>query len=529
MTGSINININYNQCNPSLQVARELFAEHFPAGHNALPLSLSLPAPDTLTPVIAYLRLTNGASSSQSSFLLESVLPGSTQGRYSFVGAAPRAVVQVPAGSGDPLVPLEAELSSYSLVPLPPSSSHLTPPFTGGAVGYVGYDSIYAFERVLKHRRPTKDDISIPDAVFLISDCIVVFDHLFGSVSVWAFLKLKGGGTSLDGLEAEYNAVSERLHAVAAKLASSDLPLPKQPPIASPSTKEAVSNVGKAGYMEFVRKLRDEHIVCGDIIQAVPSQRLSRKTELHPFNAYRYLRQLNPSPYMFYIDCQLDGDGASSVQLVGASPECLLSITPDRIVTNHAIAGTVKRGLTPAEDAELAEVLKASIKDRAEHVMLVDLARNDINRVCAPATVHVKELMKVERFSHVMHLTSTVEGQLRPEKNRYDAFRSIFPAGTVSGAPKIKAMELISGLEPSTRGVYAGAVGRWNFGKETDELDTCIAIRTMVFKDGTVYLQAGGGIVWDSEEEAEHQETVDKLGANVRCLQQAEEFYASQQ
>ena len=421
------------------------------------------------------------------------------------------------------MVPLESVLSSYSLIPLPPSSAHLTPPFTGGAVGYVGYDSIYAFERVLKHRRPKQDDIGIPDAVFIVSDTIVVFDHLFGSVSVWSYLKLE---SSLDQLETEYNSVVTRLQAVAAKLASPDLPLPKQPPIASPSSKEAVSNVGKAGYMEFVRKLRDEHIVCGDIIQAVPSQRLSRKTELHPFNAYRYLRQLNPSPYMFYIDCQLDDSAAASVQLVGASPECLLSITPERIVTNHAIAGTVKRGLTPAEDAELAETLKASIKDRAEHVMLVDLARNDINRVCAPATVQVKELMKVERFSHVMHLTSTVEGQLRPEKNRYDAFRSIFPAGTVSGAPKIKAMELISGLEPSTRGVYAGAVGRWNFGKETDELDTCIAIRTMVFKDGMVYLQAGGGIVWDSEEEAEHQETVDKLGANVRCLQQAEEYYA---
>ena len=395
-----------------------------------------------------------------------------------------------------------------------------------------------------------QDDIQIPDAVFIISDTVVVFDHLFGSVSVWAHLK-HDTSTGETSLRQAYDATVERIRAVAKRLASPHVPLPQQPPIAPSNTKEAVSNVGKHGYMEFVRKLRDEHIVAGDIIQAVPSQRLSRKTELHPFNAYRYLRQLNPSPYMFYIDCQLESASASapttssssssssssspskpstgSLQLVGASPECLLSITPERIVTNHAIAGTIKRGLTPAEDAELAEVLLSSIKDRAEHVMLVDLARNDINRVCRPSTVRVKELMKVERFSHVMHLTSTVEGQLRPEHDRYDAFRSIFPAGTVSGAPKIKAMQLISHLEPSTRGVYAGAVGRWNLGKETDELDTCIAIRTMVFKDGTVYLQAGGGIVWDSEEEAEHQETVDKLGANVRCLQQAEAFYASQQ
>lgn len=319
----------------------------------------------------------------------------------------------------------------------------------------------------------------------------------------------------------------------AQRLAGSDVPLPKQPSIDPTSSKEAISNVGKEGYTGFVRKLRDEHIACGDIIQAVPSQRLTRKTELHPFNAYRYLRQVNPSPYMFYIDCITPASSeapASSLQLVGASPECLLSVNPDRIVTNHAIAGTIKRGLTPAEDDELAQILLSSIKDRAEHVMLVDLARNDINRVCKPETVHVKELMAVQRFSHVMHLTSTVEGQLRDGKTRYDAFRSIFPAGTVSGAPKIKAMELIASMEPSTRGVYAGAVGRWNFGtnEDTQECDTCIAIRTMLFKDGMVYLQAGGGIVWDSEEDAEYQETVDKLGGNVRTLQQAEEFYADQ-
>jgi anthranilate synthase component 1 len=293
-----------------------------------------------------------------------------------------------------------------------------------------------------------------------------------------------------------------------------------------------VSNVGKKGYEGFVTKLRDEHIVNGDIIQAVPSQRLSRKTQLHPFNAYRYLRQLNPSPYMFYIHCNLSDPSSSSapssVQLVGASPECLLSISPERIVTNHAIAGTIKRGATPAEDAELAETLKASIKDRAEHVMLVDLARNDINRVCKPESVKVAELMAVTRFSHVMHLTSTVEGELRKGLNRFDAFRSIFPAGTVSGAPKIKAMQLIASMEPSLRNVYAGAVGRWNLGKDTDECDTCIAIRTMVFKDGTVYLQAGGGIVWDSNEEEEYIETVNKLAANVRTLEKVEEVYAEE-
>lgn len=443
----------------------------------------------------------------------------------------PKEVIRAEPGSGDPLVPLERTLSSYSLIPLPPSASHLSPPFKGGAVGYVGYDCIYSFERVLKTHRPAKDDLQIPDAYFIISDAIVVFDHLFGSVSIWSHLRID----ELSQLESEYAATVTRMKDVAKRLSRSDVPLPKQPPIQSSTAREAVSNVGKAGYTEFVRKLRDEHIVAGDIIQAVPSQRLSRKTDLHPFNAYRYLRQVNPSPYMFYIDCVVpstsSSSSSSSLQLVGASPECLLSINPDRYVTNHAIAGTIKRGVTPAEDQELADVLLSSIKDRAEHVMLVDLARNDINRVCKPETVHVKELMAVQRFSHVMHLTSTVEGQLRDNQTRYDAFRSIFPAGTVSGAPKIKAMELIASLEPSTRGVYAGAVGRWNFGtnKDTQECDTCIAIRTMLFKNGTVYLQAGGGIVWDSEEEAEYQETVDKLSANVRTLQQAEDFYAEQE
>lgn len=432
-------------------------------------------------------------------------------------------MLRIQPESGDPLRYLQKELDSYSLLPLPPSSAHLAPPFKGGAVGYVAYDAIYSFEPVLGSNRPKKDELNIPDAFFILSDTVVVFDHLFGSVSIWAHICLN----KLGDLEIEYNATCQRMRAIAKTLAQHNLPLPAQPRL-SGEPAEAISNVGREGYTGFVRKLRDQHIVNGDIIQAVPSQRLSRKTQLHPFNAYRYLRQVNPSPYMFYVDCKLsDDDATTSVHLVGASPECLLSITPNRKVTNHAIAGTIKRGLTPEQDEELAKELFNSVKDRAEHVMLVDLARNDINRVCKPASVHVKELMKVERFSHVMHLTSTVEGELRTGLNRWDAFRSIFPAGTVSGAPKIRAMELIASMEPSTRGVYAGAVGRWNLGKNTDECDTCIAIRTMMFKDGVVYLQAGGGIVWDSNEEEEYQETVNKLAANVRTLQKAEEFYAN--
>ena len=439
----------------------------------------------------------------------------------------PRQVVSISPGSEDPLIQLESVLSSYSLVPLPASSVHLSPPFKGGAVGYVAYDSIYSFEHVLSSHRPKQNFIDIPDAFFLISDTIVAFDHLFGSVTVWGHVRIN----SLDDIDKEYAATVDQINQVARTLAQSALLLPKQPQIHTSPKEETVSNVGKAGYQEFVTKLRDQHIINGDIIQAVPSQRLSRKTKLHPFNAYRYLRQLNPSPYMFYINCVVRASPSDPVnppfQLVGASPECLLSISPDRVVTNHAIAGTIRRGITPSEDAMLASELKSSVKDRAEHIMLVDLARNDINRVCKPETVNVTELMEITRFSHVMHLTSTVQGQLRQGLNRFDALRSIFPAGTVSGAPKIKAMQLIASLEASCRGVYAGAVGRWNLGKETDECDTCIAIRTMVFRDETVYLQAGGGIVWDSKEEEEYQETVNKLAANVRTLEKAEEYYAT--
>jgi anthranilate synthase component 1 len=277
---------------------------------------------------------------------------------------------------------------------------------------------------------------------------------------------------------------------------------------------EAVSNVGKAGYEGFVSKLK-EHIVAGDIIQAVPSQRLSKRSTLHPFNAYRHLRQVNPSPYMFYLDC---GD----MQIVGASPETLCKVEKNKVY-NHAIAGTTKRGKTIEEDEQLGAALLNSEKDRAEHIMLVDLARNDVNRVCKPETVKVDQLMKLEKFSHVIHITSQVSGVLRDGLTRFDAFRSIFPAGTVSGAPKIKAIELVGSLERERRGIYAGAVGRFDFA--SDEMDMAIAIRTMLFKNQTVFFQAGGGIVFDSVEEDEYTETVNKLGGNVRAVKEAEEYW----
>jgi len=318
---------------------------------------------------------------------------------------------------------------------------------------------------------------------------------------------------SVESLQAHYDAAQTVIENIVGVLQAPDIPLPEQPPIKR--DQQYLSNIGQAGYETHVKTLKG-HIARGDIIQAVPSQRLSRPTSLHPFNIYRHLRTVNPSPYLFYIDC-------IDFQIVGASPELLVKEEDGRIIT-HPIAGTVKRGKTSEEDDRLAQELCSSLKDRAEHIMLVDLARNDVNRVCDPLSTTVDRLMTVERFSHVMHMVSQVSGVLRPGMTRFDAFRSIFPAGTVSGAPKVKAMELIGELEGERRGVYAGAVGYWGY--ESDSMDTCIALRTMTVKDGVAYLQAGGGIVFDSDPYDEWVETMNKLGANMHCIASAEERFA---
>ncbi|GAW08467.1 anthranilate synthase component [Lentinula edodes] len=430
---------------------------------NCIPVYVELPA-DLITPVMAYMRI---SKDSKYSFLLESVVGGESVARYSFIGAG-----------------------SLRPVPIPE-----VPTFTGGAIGYVAYDCIQHFEP--KTACELKDPLNIPEAVFMLADTLVIYDHIFQTIKVVShvFMPSDAGKNNLSFV---YQTAVDK------------------PPIVSGN--EAVSNVGKQGYEGFVTTLK-KHIVAGDIIQAVPSQRLARPTSLHPFNAYRHLRQVNPSPYMFYLDC---GD----LQIVGASPETLCKVEKN-IVYNHAIAGTTKRGKTPEEDEQLGATLLNSEKDRAEHIMLVDLARNDVNRVCDPKTVKVDHLMRLEKFSHVIHLTSQISGKLREGLTRFDAFRSIFPAGTVSGAPKIKAIEIISSLEKERRGVYAGAVGRFDFAD--DEMDTCIAIRTMTFKDGVAYLQAGGGIVFDSVEEDEYIETINKLKGNVKALQEAEEYWSNLQ
>lgn len=436
-----------------------------------------------------------------------------------FYAIDPHKVLKTGPGHGpecDPLPALENELSQFRVASVP---GLILPPLTGGAIGYVGYDCVKYFEP--KTARPLKDVLGIPESFFMIFNTIIAFDHFFRVVKVITFIPIRSSNAEL---EAEYHKGQEVLQRTIDTLLQPGYPLPPQGPIVP--DQEYTSNIGREGYEGHVTRLK-EHIGKGDIFQTVPSQRLSRPTSLHPFNLFRHLRTVNPSPYLFYIDCE-------AFQLVGASPELLAKEEKGRIIS-HPIAGTVKRGKTPEEDEALAEELRGSLKDRAEHVMLVDLARNDVNRVCDPMTTQVDRLMVVEKFSHVQHLVSQVSGVLRPEKTRFDAFRSIFPAGTVSGAPKVRAMQLIAELEGEKRGVYAGAVGYFGFNMSSTDgttelpgaMDTCIALRTMMLKDGVAYLQAGGGIVFDSDPYDEYVETLNKLGANIQCIKGAEAKYLS--
>ncbi|PHH65125.1 hypothetical protein CDD81_3256 [Ophiocordyceps australis] len=485
------------------------------AGTRAIVPSLDTISSDLITPSAAYLKISTH-SSSDYSFLFESAATEQV-GRYSFVGAGPRKVLATGPGFGpetDPLPALERELERHVVAHVP---GLRLPPLTGGAIGYVGYDCVRYFEP--KTARPTKDVLRIPESLFMLFDTIVAFDRFFGVIKVISYVALPQDETS--SLEHEYAKAQRTIDDIVNVLNSPKLELPKQGPIVMGH--QATSNIGREGYEGHVTRLK-KHIIKGDIFQAVPSQRFARPTSLQPFNIYRHLRTVNPSPYLFFIDCK-------DFQIVGASPELLVKSEAGRIIT-HPIAGTVKRGATADEDQRLAEELSNSLKDRAEHVMLVDLARNDINRVCDPVTVRVDRLMVVERFSHVQHLVSQVSGVLRPGKTRFDALRSVFPAGTVSGAPKVRAMELIAELEGEKRGVYAGAVGYFGYGGQDESgrpvpgaMDTCIALRTMMTKDGVAYLQAGGGIVFDSDEYEEWQETMNKLGANMQCIASAEQLY----
>ena len=477
-------------------------------------------AADLETPVSVYLKL---ADEMRPSFLLESVEGGEQLGRYSFVGVNPRAVLsqhgrtitdqrekrtksyELPDGR-DLLHILEDELADFAPARLPG-----LPRLSGGAIGYLGYDVVRQFEKLPETAVP---GLPIPEAVFLLCDTLVVFDHARHILLVIANARVARGGNPQAIAAAYVNAIQE-IEKVAEKLLR---PLPGIPRKRYASRQngfdgQLFSNQGQEKYEAMVRAAK-EYIAAGDIFQVVLSQRFSRKTSAHPFAIYRALRMLNPSPYMFYFDfAELD------FQVIGASPEIHVRLE-DGVATLRPIAGTRKRGATPAEDTELAAELLADPKERAEHVMLVDLGRNDLGRVCRYGSVKVQDMMIVEKYSHVMHIVSQVQGELNPDMNAFALMRATFPAGTVSGAPKVRAMEIIEELEGERRTLYAGAVGYFGYDGSSD---TCIAIRTMVAKDDTVYVQAGAGLVADSDPTSEYWECRNKAQALVSAVAKAEE------
>ena len=504
---------------------------------NLIPVTRRILA-DVETPVSAYRKIRGQGES----FLFESVEGGEHLGRYSFVGCNPRAVikqtgsrvevieggkvVEVSAIEPTPLTPslspsdeervadkpgegrsvrdglevVERVLACYRPVRLP----HL-PRFTGGAIGFIGYEFIHDVEPIVP--RPPGDDLHTPTMYFLIADELLIFDRVSQTITILVNAILDEAGSPAEAYE---EAISEIERIIA---------LLEQPsehhPISLPEEVPAVpfeSNMPKEKFLANVAKAK-EYITAGDIIQVVGSQRFSTPVKASPLDIYRGARSINPSPYMFLLE--LDG-----FSLVGASPEIHVRCEEEQVEI-RPIAGTRRRGKTPEEDQALEKELRADPKECAEHVMLVDLARNDLGRVCDYGTVQVKDLMIIERYSHVMHIVSQVEGHLSAGRTPYDLMRATFPAGTLSGAPKVRAMQIISELEQTQRGPYGGCVGYFSF---NGNLDCCITIRTAVIKDGRAYVQAGGGWVHDSTPEGEFQETVNKAKAMLKAVALAEGF-----
>ena len=451
---------------------------------------------DLETPVSAYLKIARPPYS----FLLESVEGGERIARYSFLGTEPMEVIKTGPGQQhgavDPLKPIENALSRFKPITLPDQQR-----FNGGAVGYLAYEAVNYFERLPS---PDSDPLGLPEAVFMVTTTFLIFDHVRNKIRVVSHADLDGD------VSQGYSQAIERIDEMVARLEAPLKPPPRSSDTGAFQKPPVASNIPRERYEEMVERIK-RYIVDGDVIQVVPSQRLSRPTAAHPFQIYRALRTINPSPYMYYLE--LD-----DFHIVGASPEMLVQVENGTVVT-HPIAGTRRRGADPEEDAALEEELLASEKERAEHIMLVDLGRNDIGRVSKPGTVEVTELMIVVRYSHVMHIVSHVAGKLRDGYTCYDALRACFPIGTLSGAPKIRAMEIIAEMEPDKRGPYAGAVGYVDF---SGNMDTATTIRTLVIKDGMAYVQAGGGIVFDSTPEAEYQESLDKASALFRAIEEAE-------
>ncbi len=490
---------------PSLEEVSALFAQG-----NLVPVYRAYPA-DLETPVSVYLKL---AQAGDPAFLLESVEGGEQVGRYSFLGVNPSAILSIKdrtiserhgdqvtttklEDGADALSVIKAAMDRYTPVSLPN-----LPRFVGGAVGFFSYDIVRAFERL---PNTAKDELNLPDAAFMLTDTLVMFDHVKHQLLILSNAHDEGDPA------AAYEAAIARIEAIAARLRA---PLPPMPLPALPADDDLASNMSREHYEDCVRRAK-EYIAAGDAFQIVFSQRFSRQTNAEPFTIYRALRMLNPSPYMFYLSYPAD-----QIHVIGASPEMLVRYDADtNVAMVRPIAGTRRRGETHAEDQALAAELIADPKERAEHVMLVDLGRNDLGRVCDYGSVTVPQMMTIERYSHVMHIVSHVQGQLRRGMDAFSLLRSTFPAGTLSGAPKIRAMEIIEELEGTRRGVYGGAVGYFSYG---GSMDMCITIRTVLLRGKTLYLQAGGGLVADSDPAAEYEETLNKARAVATAIYNAE-------
>jgi anthranilate synthase component 1 len=461
---------------------------------------------DLLTPVSAFLKI---AEHADYAFLLESVEGGEHVGRYSFLGKDPFLILKARDGkttidrggvvtdSDRPFIETLRRLMADFRSPFVPD----LPRFTGGAVGYLGYGASSWFEPVLGDLSGGADGSD--QAGFMLFDTVLAFDHVQHRILIIANARI----TADDDLESLYQFAVAKIQFLEREL-ERNLSKAERP---GRDGLELKSNLTREQYEQGVRTAK-EHIAAGDIYQVVLSQRFEAKVDADPFTVYRALRHVNPSPYMYFI--RMGG-----VSVVGSSPEMLVRVEGSHVET-HPIAGTRPRGRSDEEDMRLAEELKRNDKERAEHVMLVDLGRNDVGRVCEYGSVRVPQFMGLEKFSHVMHLTSIVEGKLADDRDRLDALVSCFPAGTVSGAPKVRAMQIIRDLEPSPRGLYAGAVGYLDF---AGNLDFCIAIRTVIMSKGQAYVQAGAGIVIDSNPTAEYEETRDKARALVRALELAQE------
>ncbi len=467
---------------PTLAEARELAGDLIPLRHTFIA--------DCETPVSAYLKLRGDGPS----FLLESAEQGQRFGRWSFLGFRPRSVVRWRRGDGgDPYEAVEEELGRLKLAPVAG-----LPPLAGGAVGMFGYDLVRGFEPSVGEANP--DELEVPELAVMIADLLVAFDHLRHEVTVIA-------NVAADDLDEGYARAAEAVAEVRERLAG---PVPRVR-AARAEAPEWRSNLGAEGYAEAVERAK-EYIRAGDIYQVVPSQRWSADSPVEAFSIYRGLRAINPSPYMYFLDFE-------DFEIAGASPESLVKVE-GREVAQRPIAGTRPRAATAEEDLERGRELLADEKERAEHVMLVDLGRNDLGRVCEYGTVTVDELMVVETYSHVMHIVSSVSGTLREDVSAMDALRASLPAGTLSGAPKIRAMQIIDELEPVSRGPYGGAIG---YLSHTGDLDTCIYIRSALVKDGRIHLQAGGGIVADSDADYEVRESEAKARAVMDAVALAAE------